>query len=110
MAATTPAADSVPKSGQGLPGRTFPEYFTQLAANYTRSTGNSTYKVIEAFLRTAQPPVVAANAIINDNACGPGVATAAILAHLGHEPTHVEATDSVAAMVDAVQHRIQGVG
>lgn len=98
------------KSGDSPAGRTFPEYFTQLAVNYSRSTGDSTYKVIEEFLRAAQPPVITTDSLINDNACGPGTATQAIITYLGAEPARIEATDSVPAMIDALGHRIESLG
>ena len=92
-----------------LPDRTFPEYFTQLATNYARSTGDSTYKVISTFLHVADPPAVDADSILNDNACGPGTATAAVIDFLGSEPARVEATDNVPVMIDAVEHRIKAL-
>ena len=95
---------------QCLPGRTFPQYFTELSANYARSTGNSTYKVIDEYLRTTKPSVVNATSVINDNACGPGVVTAAVIEYLGSEPASILANDSVPAMVNALKHRVEALG
>ncbi|KAL9619839.1 MAG: hypothetical protein Q9160_005579 [Pyrenula sp. 1 TL-2023] len=93
------------------PGRTFQEYFNTLASTYARSTGNSTYKLLSTYLSQTNPPIVDINSIINDNACGPGTATSAIIAYLrGQEPARIEATDSNPAMVDAAKALIAGRG
>ncbi|KAL9052900.1 MAG: hypothetical protein Q9162_005126 [Coniocarpon cinnabarinum] len=98
------------KAEKVVSGRTFTQYFTELAAKYLHSTGNSTYKVIYAFLQEKQPSIVDADSVVSDNACGPCVATAAVVQHLGREPARVEATDNVQAMVDAAEHRVNAMG
>ena len=98
------------KDDRSLPGRTFPQYFTELAASYSRSTGDSTYKVIEKYLQTAQPPAVDTTSIINDNACGPGTVSTAVITRLGTEPAQIEANDCVPAMVEATSRRIEALG
>ncbi|KAF1807870.1 S-adenosyl-L-methionine-dependent methyltransferase [Eremomyces bilateralis CBS 781.70] len=91
------------------PRRTFPKYFTELATNYTLSTGNSTAKVIAKYL-AQNPSLLDTSSIINDDACGPAIAAAAVIAHLGHEPNRIDANDNVPAMVEAAEARIKGQG
>ncbi|KAK5011668.1 hypothetical protein LTR28_009403 [Elasticomyces elasticus] len=96
---------STTNSAQGGPSESFPEYFKKLSADYARQTGNSTRKVIERILQELQPSVTPSS-IIHDNACGPGTATTAIISHIGHEPSLIEATDFSPGMVDTLLNEI----
>lgn len=83
----------------GLP---FPEYFSELASNYARQTGNSTRYLFNASFDdiTAALPITK-DSVIHDNAAGPGTATSVIVDKIPtkSEVPEVLITDFVPPMV-----------
>lgn len=90
---------------QGGSSQSFPEYFKKLSTVYARQTGNSTYRLLEQFLRKLQPSLTSSS-VLHDNACGPGTATTAIISYTGFEPPLIEATDFSPAMIDVLSEEI----
>lgn len=83
----------------------FPKYFTALAANYTKQTGNSTRDIFAQALEdiTALTPITPGS-VIHDNAAGPGTATSVLFDRIPAETTYsVTTTDNAPAMVAAAR-------
>ncbi|CAM1507447.1 Fc.00g070880.m01.CDS01 [Cosmosporella sp. VM-42] len=84
----------------------FPEYFSALAANYARQTGNSTRSVFSAsFDDFVKLLPVTKDSVIHDNAAGPGTATSVIVDRFGAgvELPKIFVSDNVPAMVSAAK-------
>lgn len=86
----------------------FQHYFTALAPNYHHLTSNTTYLIAQRALELAPIPTDP-SALIHDNACGPGIATLAILEQCkasGQPIPNILATDYTPAMIDALSENI----
>lgn len=88
----------------------FPEYFTALAKDYARQTGNSTHDLFRAALDELSK-FITPESIIHDNAAGPGTATSVLLEKYGPSdlPTTL-VTDFNAAMISEAQTMYRPVG
>lgn len=81
-----------------------PSYFSHLAKSYSRSTANTTLDVFADILasevQTSETPIDA-NSIVHDNAAGPGVATAGVLATVSPDqaPKEILVSDNNEDMV-----------
>ena len=82
------------------------QYFTSLAANYARQTGDSTRLALRAAWPSIQTvkPITSASAV-HDNAAGPGTATSVLLDNLpaGTSAPEILITDNNPAMVAAAK-------
>jgi len=81
-------ARAMDRAQQGSP-QPFKGYFNKLSTGYSRQTGNSTYQLIEQVLQELRPAVTSSS-VVHDNACGPGTATMAVIAHIGSEPSLIK--------------------
>ena len=97
------ASDSTTKPHPSLP---FPEYFTQLASNYPRHTGNTTRTLFQSALTSISlPSLTSPSVVIHDNAAGPGTATSVIVEQHFQQDADPKSnpkiliTDSVPAMI-----------
>lgn len=96
------------KSDVGLP---FPEYFSVLAGNYARQTGNSTRRLFDASFDDINALLpITKDSVIHDNAAGPGTATSVIVDKFSAEPglPKILVTDNVPPMVTAAKDSFQG--
>ncbi|KAH8888035.1 S-adenosyl-L-methionine-dependent methyltransferase [Thozetella sp. PMI_491] len=87
---------------KGLP---FPEWFSAMAANYAKQTGDSTRRVFEACLEDIQAiKPITKDDIVHDNAAGPGTAASVLVDKLPKDelPT-ILVTDNVPPMVQAAK-------
>lgn len=88
------------------------QYFTNLAPSYTKSTGNTTYSVVEQVLNEVKLGING-NSLIHDNGCGDGTATAAVLDFCASRAItlpKITATDCNEAMIEATQKRKSEAG
>lgn len=86
----------------------FQQYFTALAPNYHHLTSNTTYLIAQKALALAPIPKDP-SALINDNACGPGTATLAIIAQCKASATpipNIIATDYTPTMINTLQEHL----
>jgi ubiquinone/menaquinone biosynthesis C-methylase UbiE len=97
---------SEPKDGTPTAEERFKKYFTLMAPNYGRFTGNSTRDILSEILFShGTAMAINGSSTILDNAAGPGTATEAIInwcstQNMSHLP-RITATDFVPAMIDA---------
>ncbi|KAI0115502.1 S-adenosyl-L-methionine-dependent methyltransferase [Nemania sp. FL0031] len=88
-----------------------PDYFSKFASNYVRQTGNSTLDilgdVISEHVQTSAHPIDA-KSVVHDNAAGPGIGAAALVARLPKEqlPQELLVSDNVPEMVSAARHSL----
>lgn len=83
------------------------QYFTTLAPNYSSATGNTTRTLLDDILGDVKLGITG-NALIHDNGCGHGTATAAVLdfcASRAISPPKITATDCNEAMIEALKKR-----
>lgn len=79
-------------------------YFSHLALNYARDTGNTTFSIFTQLLvnhvQTSSNPI-SHESVIHDSAAGPGTATAALLTSLSAEqvPSEILVSDNNPAMI-----------
>lgn len=84
----------------------FQQYFTGLAPNYHYLTSNTTLLVAQKALELAAPPSEP-DALIHDNACGPGTASLALISFYkdkGMPIPNIIATDYTPIMIANVSH------
>lgn len=83
----------------------FPDYFSAMAANYAKSTGDSTRRIFEEsfdYIQAAAP--IESGSVIHDNAAGPGVATSVVVDKLARNNLpDILITDNVPPMINAAK-------
>ena len=97
MASNDQSSDN--KKDIGLP---FPEYFSALAGNYAKQTGNTTRQLFDASFDDINAVLpITKDSIVHDNAAGPGTATSILVDRLSADPgvPKILVTDNVPPMV-----------
>ncbi|KAI0553955.1 S-adenosyl-L-methionine-dependent methyltransferase [Xylaria curta] len=93
------------------PNLPLPDYFSKFASIYVRQTGHSTLdilaSVITEHIQTSAHPI-GADSVVHDNAAGPGIGAAALVARLPKEqlPKELLVSDNVAMMVSAARESL----
>ncbi|KAI1360445.1 S-adenosyl-L-methionine-dependent methyltransferase [Xylaria arbuscula] len=88
-----------------------PDYFSKFASVYVHQTGNSTLDILSDVItenvQTSANPI-GADSVVHDNAAGPGIGAAALVARLPKEqlPKELLVSDNVAMMVTAAQESL----
>ncbi len=97
----------VKKMSNPLDALPTPTYFSALAANYSRQTGNTTLtlfdRVLQKYIHSTRP--ILPSSVVHDNAAGPGTASGALLERLGEDgfPGEVLISDNNKMMVNGAR-------
>lgn len=83
-------------------------YFSHLARNYAKDTGNTTFTIFTQLLQDVQRSSnpITAESVVHDNAAGPGTATSALLTSLDDRnvPSEILVSDNNPVMVSGARY------